>query len=133
MCTKVPSSNIGLISKPLHRIHLIGSELSSRRLQGHLLILLLLVLLYVRHLHLVVFFLFSLITVPLQLHQLSSLHDLFATYLNIHLIESFALIKPLFVKFILCLREVSVLFAIRKIVLVVTHFNYYILNVLEQA
>ena len=75
------------------RTHLIGSELSSSHLHAHLRIL----LLHVRHLHL--FSLLSLFSVPLGLLP-QSVRALFATDLNIYLIEFSALIdliKPLFV------------------------------------
>ena len=70
------------------RIHLIGSELSIRHLNAHLLKLLL--LLHVRHLHLL--FLFSLFTAPHVCLLHLSFRALFATYLNIHFIVFSALI-----------------------------------------
>ena len=90
LCTIVPY-HVRWIS--LSRTHLIGSELDSSHLHAHLLIL----LLHVRHLHL--FSLLSLFSVPLGLLP-QSVRALFATDLNIYLIEFSALIdliEPLFV------------------------------------
>ena len=90
-------------------------------------------LLHVRHLHLL--FLFSLFTAPHVCLLHLSFRALFATYLNIHFIVFFALIVLLERFFVIVsysfvfLRKV-VLVAIMLVVLVVVslaHFNYYIL------
>ena len=133
--TTIVPSHVRWISIPLCRTNLIGSELSCRHLQAHLLILLLLLLLHVRHLHL--FFLFTVL--PYRVLPLSFCALLTTTCLNIHFIELSALVEPSFLViasmpnfFRVFLWEFMV--AIMQIVVSVvvllsslTHFNYYIL------